>query len=396
MHVQLWSYNYDPEPTGIGPVSKTLAEGLRDRGHHVQVVAAHPHYPVKQWGRCARPYREERNGIPVLRLPLWVGRGSAMERYRQELTFMASQFAALPFLGRPDVIVSASPSFPALLPALVNVRVRRVPWLLWLQDILPDGATSTGIVKSALVLDSARRLERLAYKGADRVVVLSGAFTRNLLAKGVPEKKIDVIYNPATRTPRSLDRRANGIRVLGMGNIGFSQGLAPLVEAYERSTAIRESNIPLVITGDGVAAEDVRSRVRSKRVNMPGIVDDDRLEEELCRASIGLVSQHYEGAEFNTPSKLMNFMTYGLPILAAVNPDGEVARIVHDSGAGWVVDSSDPGAFPAKVADLASAPDEVARRGEAARAYAERHFGRAGFAEHFECSLGKTLQASLR
>ena len=31
LHVQLWSYNYDPEPTGIGPVSKVLAEGLRSR-----------------------------------------------------------------------------------------------------------------------------------------------------------------------------------------------------------------------------------------------------------------------------------------------------------------------------------------------------------------------------
>jgi len=246
------------------------------------------------------------------------------------------------------------------------------------------------------VLDSARRLERAAYEGADRIVVLSGAFTRNLLAKGVPERKIAVVYNPATRTPRSLNRRPNGLRVLGMGNIGFSQGLAPLVEAYERSDAIRESEIPLVITGDGVAAEDVRSRIRSERVKMPGIVDDDRLEEELCHASIGLVSQHYDGAEFNTPSKLMNFMTYGLPILAAVNPDGEVARIVKDSDAGWVVDSSDPGAFPAKVADLASAPDEVARRGEAARVFAEHHFGPTGIAERFERSLDETLQASSR
>src|SRR4051812_13635422 len=58
--VQLWSYNYDPEPTGIGPVSKVLAEGLRDRGHQVDVVAAHPHYPEAQWGVAVRPYREVR------------------------------------------------------------------------------------------------------------------------------------------------------------------------------------------------------------------------------------------------------------------------------------------------------------------------------------------------
>src|SRR4051812_16886903 len=106
MHIQLWSYNYDPEPTGIAPVSKVLMDGLRKRGHHVEVVAAHPHYPEPRWGSKVVPYREERDGIPVLRLPLWIGRDSAAERYRQELSFMAAQFAALPALRTPDVLVS--------------------------------------------------------------------------------------------------------------------------------------------------------------------------------------------------------------------------------------------------------------------------------------------------
>src|SRR5438270_2608074 len=91
LHIQLWSYNYDPEPTGIGPVSTVWARGLRDRGHRVQVVAAHPHYPAPYWGRRMRAYCEERDGISVFRLPLWMGRESTLARYRQELTFMAAQ-----------------------------------------------------------------------------------------------------------------------------------------------------------------------------------------------------------------------------------------------------------------------------------------------------------------
>jgi len=70
---------------------------------------------------------------------------------------MAAQFAALPWLGRPDLIVSVSPSFPALLPAMVNARVRGVPWALWLQDILPDGASATGLIDSGGLLRSSRR-----------------------------------------------------------------------------------------------------------------------------------------------------------------------------------------------------------------------------------------------
>lgn len=396
LRVQLWSYNYDPEPTGIGPVSKVLAEGLMNRGHQVDVVAAHPHYPEPRWGVRRLPYRETRNGIAVLRLPLWVGRATTGERYRQELTYMASQFAALPALGRPDVLVSTSPSFPALLPAIVNARARRLPWALWLQDILPDGAASTGVVKSGRVVAMARQLERAAYREADSIAILSRAFIDNLTAKGVPRDKLEIVHNPATRTPANHPKPsdAGSLRVLGMGNIGFSQRLAPLVEAFERSPTMRDRDVRLIITGNGVAAEEVRAKITSPRVQMLGIVDDERLETELQAADIALVSQQYEGAEWNIPSKLMNFMAYGLPVLAAVNPVGEVARIVEEAGAGWVVDSSRPESFPDKVAALVDTPDELAKYGRSGAAYADRYFTQEGFIERFEDLLRKTIWRS--
>jgi colanic acid biosynthesis glycosyl transferase WcaI len=390
MDVQLWSYNYDPEPTGIGIVSTVWARGLRDRGHRVEVVAAHPHYPEPRWGTRALPYREVRSGIPVLRLPLWIGRASAAERYRQELTFMAAQTAATPFLRKPDVLVSTSPSFPALLPAVLNVRARRIPWVLWLHDLLPDGATATGLLdEGGRVLRLARRLEHAAYAAADKIVVLSRAFTENLVAKGVPADKIELIYDPATRVPAepaSVDGRAADakLRILSMGNIGHSQGLTTLVRAFEANPGVAAE---LIITGTGVAAAEARAEIRTPRVEMLGVVDDDRLEQELQRADIAFVSQRYDGSEFNIPSKLMNFMMYGLPVLAAVNPAGEVARLVRESGAGWVVDSSDADAFPRELERLVQMPDELAPRAAAARAYAEQHFAQDAFAGHFERAL---------
>jgi glycosyltransferase involved in cell wall biosynthesis len=83
----------------------------------------------------------------------------------------------------------------------------------------------------------------------------------------------------------------------------------------------------------------------------------------------------------------MNFMAYGLPILAAADPKGEVARIVHESGGGWVVDSSDPENFPREVVRLAEHRDEIRACGERARAYAAERFTPAGFAERFEQAL---------
>jgi hypothetical protein len=60
MRIQLWSYNYDPEPSGIAPLSGIWARAMRDRGHEVLVIAAHPHYPKPIWGSRTKPYRERR------------------------------------------------------------------------------------------------------------------------------------------------------------------------------------------------------------------------------------------------------------------------------------------------------------------------------------------------
>ena len=393
MRVQLWSYNYDPEPTGIGPVSTTLATALRDRGHQITVVAAHPHYPAPEWGTRAAPYRETRDGIPVLRLPLWIGRASARERYRQELSFMSALAIAAPGLPAADISIVVSPSFPALLPALITHRLRRRPWLLWLHDILPDGATATGLLADGAVLRASRALERTAYRHADHIVVLSRAFTENLSAKGVPREKIELIYDPATRQPGGgppADRGRPGVRLLCMGNIGRSQGLPPLVAAFDRS-ALPGEHVHLVVTGTGVAAEDTAAEVRTERVEMVGVVAEERLERELRQADVGLVTQHYEGGEFNIPSKLMNYMMYGLPILAAVNPIGEVAALVRESGAGWVVDSRIPDEFPREVARLLGRPEEIRERGRTARRYALEHFTVGRFADRFELALRHTL-----
>ena len=76
-------------------VAMDIAQLLRDLGYDVSVVAAHPHYPAPQWGRRLRPYRETRDGIPVLRLPIWAGRGSAGERLPRVALVGDSQAAAL-------------------------------------------------------------------------------------------------------------------------------------------------------------------------------------------------------------------------------------------------------------------------------------------------------------
>jgi colanic acid biosynthesis glycosyl transferase WcaI len=395
LSIQLWTIYYDPVPTGIGPVSTVWAQQMRDRGHRVRVVSAHPHYPEPAWGRRLRPYREVRGGIEVLRLPLAIGRATAGRRLAQELSFAASQTAAVPILPPADVVVAVSPSFPALAPTIASSALRRTPWVLWLQDILPDGAVSTGLVEGGAVLAAARRLERAAYRSADRIAVISDAFAENLRSKGVPAGKVARIYNPSTRRPPTQPpspAEAEGPRVLSMGNIGLSQGLDEYVRRFEGSAELERLDARLVITGHGVAEPEVRAAVAGDRVELLGLVSDEQLERELCSAAVGLVTQRPGLEEFNLPSKLMNFMAYGVAVVAAVAPGSEAARVVEVSGGGWVVDSAEPARFPEVLAAALADPSERARRSAAAADYARRWFSPAGMAADFEALLEDVVE----
>jgi len=396
LRIQLWSFHYEPEPMGIGPIAAVLARELAARGHSVEVVAAHPHYPEPRWGIRKRPYRERRNGIAVTRVPLWPGREALGQRLRQEATFTPSLAATAPLLGRPDVAVVVSPSFPGLLPAMMNARARRVPWVLWLQDILPDGAAVTGLMDSdRLAMRLARRLERAAYRSAAKIVVISDTFRRNLESKGVPPDRIATLLNPASaplqpapRDPSSIDHRLT----LSMGNIGHSQNLEAVVGALESSDELEEIGARLCVVGDGVRAGEVRAAISTGRTEALGVVDRSRLESLLGRTALGLVTQKPRDNDFNVPSKLMNFMGAGVPVMASVDADSEVAHIIRRSGGGWVTDSArlEQELAPTLAAALAD-PEERERRGAAGLAFAREQFGPDKFATRFEAVLRKAV-----
>jgi putative colanic acid biosynthesis glycosyltransferase WcaI len=369
----------------MGPMAARWAEAMCARGHRVEVVTAHPHYPGPLWGRRLRPYREMRNGIPVLRLPLVIGHRTTAARIVEEATYAASAAVAAALRSAPDAAVAVSPSFLGLFPVLASARLRRFPWVLWLEDILPDAAATTGLIREGLALRTARHLERFIYRSADRIVVISNAFRENLLGKGVPPWKVTHIYNPYSRGLGEHRAEQNGIvpaRILYMGNMGYSQNLPALVRAFEHSSALGDE-VRLILAGTGELALDAAAEIRSTRVQMPGLLLEE-LEEEIRRATIGLIPQRPDVDEFNLPSKLMNLMSRGVPVLASVNPQSEIARIVRESGAGWVVDAANPEAFPRALRDILADQAELERRGAAGREFARRNFSPEAVATRFE------------
>ena len=143
----------------------------------------------------------------------------------------------------------------------------RRPWVLWLQDILPDAAATTGLVNERDHSSSAcplARASRVPVRDAHRDVSRTRS-PRTSVSKGVAHERITRIYNPATVSFRQRPRAAREppYRLLYTGNIGYSQGLVEVVRAFQRSDA--SGHVKLVVVGHGELAGAVRAAITGAR-----------------------------------------------------------------------------------------------------------------------------------
>ena len=81
----------------------------------------------------------------------------------------------------------------------------------------------------------------------------------------------------------------------------------------------------------------------------------------LCRGMYGV----------SVPSRTYNIMAAGRPVLAIVEPRSEIARMVEEEGAGWVVPPGDAEQLAQTILALAGDRQALRRAGQRARHAAE-------------------------
>ena len=153
------------------------------------------------------------------------------------------------FLGRKkfDIILATSPPLFIGLIAIFLSKLKGIPYIFEIRDLWPESAVDTGVLNNGFLINALKRLEKLLYKHAEIIVVLTPAFKFNLLEKkDVPENKLVYIPNGAdlSLSDRLLhDFDANSFRnslgltksfvVIYVGAHGVANHLSQLVDAAE-------------------------------------------------------------------------------------------------------------------------------------------------------------------
>jgi glycosyltransferase involved in cell wall biosynthesis len=360
---------------------QSFAENLAERGHRVTVIAEFPNHPQ---GLMPPEYRgrvvedDRSNAYRIIRV--WVRANpekTQMTRLSFYVSFMAMATAVAPLAGRADVVVATTPPLFTALAGVAIAKLNGAKFVLDVRDLWPAAAEALDQISGGLVFRVASALERWLYRQAEVVVAVTRPFCDHvdqIRGRGpatvlIPNGTLDYFLEPDGGD--RLGVPPGEFLVTFAGTHGIAQALPSVLDAAQ---LVAGDDVAFSFVGEGPVKDllirDARARGLDN-VHFHAQVPLERIPPVLGASDALLVplSAHPVFVDF-VPSKMVDFMATGKPVLLAAN--GEAARILHRAGAGLVVPPEDPVALADAVRWLAEHPGDAAEMGERGRDFARR------------------------
>jgi colanic acid biosynthesis glycosyl transferase WcaI len=392
VNVAVVSCVFPPEPVVSSRTSWDIASALHSAGHGVTVICPFPSRPEgKIYPGFRRRWRARSTsaGVEVVRcFSTTSPRSSLASRFAENVSFGLSSMTALLRVARPDVLfLNSWPIFATGLAALA-ARLRRVPYVLSVQDVYPESLIVQKRAAARVLAAVLRWIDSRIARNAAAVIVLSESFARIYRdQRRVDPARVHVIPNwsadrvPASREEALAYRRVRGIAdddflVVYGGNIGVAAGVEHLLAAFR---SVERPNVRLLIAGGGAradACERLAAELGEGRVVFHRPWLDEETAVVLAAADLLALPTAGEQSQISVPSKLISYLLAERPVLAVVREDSETADVVRQSGAGWIVE---PGRETLLASAITAAADAGHRErramGARGRLHALSHFG---------------------
>ena len=265
-----------------------------------------------------------------------------------------------------DVIMVAST--PPILgaTAVMIKKFRKIPIVFNLQDIFPDSLISTGITtKGSLLWKIGRKLEDFTYRNSDSIIVISQDFKKNIMDKGVPEDKIEVIYNWVEEDKVvNVEREDNVLidrykldpkkfYVTYCGNIGLTQNMDMFLDVAKELEK-EQPNIHFVLVGEGAYKKRVQEIILEEGINNVTLLPFqpyDEISHVFSLGDVGLIISKPGVGANSVPSKTWSIMSASRPVIANFD-ENELKSIIEDNNCGIFTLAGDKDSFKKAILTL--------------------------------------------
>jgi glycosyltransferase involved in cell wall biosynthesis len=296
--------------------------------------------------------------------------------------------------SKPEVVLSGNTPIDVQAELLLHCRGERIGFIHWVQDVycraIQFFLRKTVGPLAALLSFPFELLEKYVARTTDGAVVISAAFGDILRAWGVSDSKVTVVENwglldEVARLPRNNAwSDSHGLSKKTVFLYSGTMGLKHRPDLlYKLAESLGDSCAVVVVT-EGIGRTYLENQPRRNNLLLLDFQPFEKLPEVLASADILVATIEAEAAEFAVPSKILNYMCAGRPILLSAPDNNLAAKIVRRSGAGFVADPDSLNAWTDAARLLAADAALRASLGKKSRAYAETSFDMDKISQTFE------------
>lgn len=356
---------YLPETAASLYITDNIVHACADKGIEVDLYTPSPTRNVPDGSVWEREERQMDGKLRIHRFHLY---GEGKNPMLRALRYFLGEFILLHYCmwKKYDVaFVDSTPPIQGLKMPLIK-WLKRKPTIYNVQDIFPDSLVGTGLThEGSLIWKIGRMVEKITYRYADKIIVISEDFKKNIMAKGVPEDKIVVIYNwvdqnKVVDVPREenklfdvygLDR--SKFYITYNGNIGLTQNMDMLLDVAKELQKVYE-DIHFVLVGNGAYLDEVKRKVADQQLENVHLLPFQPYEDISHVFSLGdaslVISKPGVGAN-SVPSKTWSIMSASRPVLANFD-ENELKAIIENNHCGIFTKAGDKDAFKESILTL--------------------------------------------
>lgn len=290
-----------------------------------------------------------------------------------------------------DLILYSTP--PITLVSVVDhlKTLNNAKTYLLLKDIFPQNAVDLGMMTKkgikSLIYRYFRGKEKKLYAMSDHIGCMSEA-NMTYLSKHNPEihrARIGLCVNSivpskAFENNKSVLRRRYGLPEDAIvfffgGNFGKPQGIDYIVSIL-RDNADKPDRY-FVLCGMGTEMHKIQKYINFMSPTNIILIDGllkDKYDELLRACDVGLVFLDHRFTIPNFPSRILPYMEYSMPILAATDENTDLGTKIVENDFGWWCESKEPEAFDEIINLICTDRGMIIEKGKRARIYLENNY----------------------
>lgn len=260
--------------------------------------------------------------------------------------------------------------------------LRKKPVVYNAQDLFPETLVGSGLAKSdGFLWRIGMWVSKVTFRNADKIIAISEDIKHRIVARGLPEEKIDVVYNwvdenavqPVSDEENELFEEfgvsRNKFRVVYAGNLGNAQNIEMFIEAAK--CMLSNQDIEFVLFGTGGLEEEIKAaKERDQLANLKilPLQPYERVSKVYGLGNVCIVSCKPGLGGAAMPSKTWSIMSSGRAVLASFD-EGELRDILEKNDCGVFTHAGNIEEFVTSIRNLSNNPDRCREMGANARRF---------------------------